>query len=221
MLRALIFDFDGLILDTETPEYKSWQAIYHEFDLELDIATWGQFVGGNGASDFHPVTHLEKLLGKPVDGRALNERAHREHLEQISQQSSLPGVIALLEHARQLRLGLAVASSSSHHWVDGHLKRLGLFQWFDHTVCRDDVPAGRTKPHPDLFLFAAEKLGVSPQEALIFEDSPNGVLAARRAGIRVVGVPNPITAQLQGMDQANWVLPSLDAFSLEQAHTWF
>lgn len=220
MLRALIFDFDGLILDTETPEFESWKSIYREFNQELDITVWGQFVGGTGASSYHPLSHLETLLGVAAP-TGLDVRAKQIGHTLIEQSAPRPGAIQLFESARRAGLGLAVASSSSHRWVDGHLQRLGLFHWFDHTICRDDVPEGRTKPHPDLFLLAAEKLGVRPQEALIFEDSPNGILAAQRAGIRVVGVPNSITCQLPGLDKADLVLESLANFSLSRAQNWF
>ena len=91
---------------------------------------------------------------------------------------------------------LAVASSSSHEWVDTHLTRLGLYQQFDKIICREDVPAGRTKPKPDLYLKALEQLAVRADEALVFEDSPNGVEAANIAGIAVVVAPNPTTSLL-------------------------
>ncbi|GAB4480399.1 MAG: HAD family hydrolase [Anaerolineales bacterium] len=195
-MKALIFDFDGLILDTETPEFEAWQAIYHEFGQELDPQIWGQFVGGAGATDFSPVTHLEALLGAPVNGAALQARARAEALVRIHQMAPLPGVEETLTAARRLGLRLAIASSSPHAWVEGHLLRLGLLSYFEAFLCREDVAAGRTKPHPDLFLAALQALGIAPGEALIFEDSPNGVLAARRAGVRVVAVPNPLTARL-------------------------
>ena len=91
---------------------------------------------------------------------------------------------------------IAIASSSSHSWVDTHLTRLGLFQQFDKIICSDDVKPGRTKPKPDLFLKALDQLNVKANEAMIFEDSPNGVEAANAAGIAVVLVPNPTTSLL-------------------------
>ncbi len=196
MLNALIFDFDGLILDTETPEYLTWQVIYREFGLELDPQIWGQFVGGTGASDYHPLPHLERLLGYDLDRSALEARARFESLERIDQQPLCEGVLETLEQAKLLGLKLAVASSSHHDWVDGHLKRLGLFEYFQAVICADDVAPGRTKPQPDLFLLALKTLSVSANQAIVLEDSPNGVLAANRAGIFVVAIPNPLTALL-------------------------
>jgi HAD superfamily hydrolase (TIGR01509 family) len=195
MLKALIFDFDGLILDTETPEYQAWDAVYCEFGHELSVALWGQIVGGSGASDFEPVRYLEALTGRDLTPLNLPHRVSEQSLALIHTQRPLPGVLDWLEAARAAKLRLAIASSSSHAWVEGHLTRLGLLGYFDALRCREDV--SRAKPEPDLFLAALEALAVSPREACAFEDSPNGVLAARRAGLPVVAVPNPVTARLE------------------------
>ncbi len=200
MLKALIFDFDGLILDTETPDYEAWRDIYQEFDQHLSIETWGQIVGGCAASDFLPVPHLQTLTGRDLTSFNLADRASGQSLALIHTRPPLPGVLNLLNEARAAELRLAVASSSTRDWVEGHLTRLGLLAHFDAIRCREDVR--QTKPQPELFLSALAALGVSPQEAVVFEDSPNGVLAARRAGIFVVAIPNPLTEHLniQGED---------------------
>lgn len=196
MLKALIFDFDGLILDTETPEFLTWQAIYREHGFDLPEERWGSIVGGLGQSHFDAAAHLAELTRGGADA-ALARAMHRSRSDaMILSQAVLPGVMDILEAARLRGLGLAVASSSPHAWVDGHLSRLGLFDRFGHILCAEDVPAGRTKPHPDLFLKALEALGARADEALVFEDSPNGVKAARAAGIFVVAAPNPTTCRL-------------------------
>jgi len=194
MLKALIFDFDGLILDTETPEYETWRQVYQEFDQDLSPDMWGQIVGGSGASDFHPVTHLESLTGRDLSPLNLSRRVAEASLARIHTQPPLPGVLNLLDAARAAHLQLAIASSSPREWVEGHLTRLGLLSRFEALRCREDVK--KTKPEPDLYLSALEALGVSPKEACVFEDSPNGVLAARRAGIPVIAVPNLLTERL-------------------------
>lgn len=207
-IKALLFDFDGLILDTETPEFEVWQAIYREHGQELAAETWGQIVGGWGRSDFDAARHLCDLAGDGLDPGALRARHKAESDALIMRQPILPGVVATLDAARRLELRLAVASSSPHSWVDNHLDRLGLFDRFGAVVCCEDVPPGRTKPNPDLFQRAAGRLGVAPGEALAFEDSPNGVQAARAAGAFVVAVPNPLTAQL-AIEGAHLTLASL------------
>lgn len=212
-IKALLFDFDGLILDTETSEFLVWQKIYREYGQEMLPETWGQVVGGYGISNFDGAVHLADLVGDGLDSRKLHARYRSESDALILQQPVLPGVEDYLDDARRLGLSLAVASSSPHSWVDSHLARLGLAERFDAIICRDDVPPGRTKPHPDLFLKALEVLGVRAEDAVVFEDSPNGVTAARAAGIYVVSIPNPITALLK-TDGANRTLESLAQISL-------
>jgi HAD superfamily hydrolase (TIGR01509 family) len=143
----------------------------------------------------------------------LRARFRSESDALILQQPIMPGVVDYLNEARRLGLRLAVASSSPHNWVDTHLARLGLADRFDFTICGDDVPPGRTKPHPDLFLKALDALNIKAGEAIVFEDSPNGVTAARAAGIFVVRVPNPITLLLK-TDGANLTLDSLSQIPL-------
>lgn len=212
MIKALIFDFDGLILDTETPELLAWQEIYRDYGQDLTVQTWGQIVGGSAASDFDPAAHLETLTGEKLDHSRLNDRATEQRLAQIDRQYLLPGVQDYLDDGKRLGLRLAVASSSPHAWVDGYLRHRGLFHYFDSVKASEDVL--RTKPEPDLFLLALSSLGVRADEAVVFEDSPNGVKAAKRAGIFVVAVPNPLTAQL-GFDGENMRLASLAEMPLD------
>jgi HAD superfamily hydrolase (TIGR01509 family) len=212
MIKALIFDFDGLILDTETPEYEAWRDIYREFDQVLDLETWGQIVGGMAASDFRPLPHLQTLTGRDLTPLNLAARASERNLASIAALPPLPGVLAMLRAARHQGLKLAVASSSPHRWVDGHLARLGLADFFEVVRCADDV--SRTKPEPELYLSALDALGVSPLEAIAFEDSPHGVTAARCAGMFVVAIPNQVTAQLNIVGE-NLCLGSLAELSLE------
>jgi HAD superfamily hydrolase (TIGR01509 family) len=213
-IKSLIFDFDGLILDTETPEFLAWQSIYREYGQEIPIDEWGKIIGGAGISNFDAALHLSHLSQGQLDAASLRLRQRSETDRMIAESSALPGVIELIDEAKQHQLKLAVASSSRHVWVDGHLKRLGLFEAFDNIVCADDVAVGRTKPNPDLFLLALDKLEVQKEAAVVFEDSPNGVRAAKSAGIFVVAVPNPVTSQL-GVDGADLVLKSLEKFNLK------
>lgn len=213
--KALLFDFDGLILDTETTEFSVWQTIYREYGQEMLPETWGQVIGGYGISNFDGAIHLAELVGDRADVQALRARFRSESDALILRQPILPGVVDYLNDARCLGLCLAVASSSPHNWVDTHLARLGLADRFDVIICGDDVPPGRTKPHPDLFLKALDALGIKAGEAIVFEDSPNGITAARAAGIFVVRVPNPITLLLK-TDGANLTLDSLSQIPLQK-----
>jgi len=213
--RALLFDFDGLILDTETPEYQVWKAIYREHGFELPDEEWGKIIGGYGISSFDAAEHLALLSQRQLDPVSLRDR-HRSESHAITlAQAVLPGVVDYLQEAKRLGLKLAIASSSPHSWVDTHARRLGVFDYFDRVICADDVGPGRTKPNPDLFLLALDRLRVRANEAIVFEDSPNGVRAARSAGIFVVAVPNTVTSQLS-IEDADLTLASLTDLSLHE-----
>jgi HAD superfamily hydrolase (TIGR01509 family) len=194
MLKALIFDFDGLILDTETPEVLVWQAIYREQGFELPVHEWEKTVGGYGISTFDAAEHLSHLSQGRLDAVSMRTRYREESGLLIEASSILPGVLEIIHEARESGVRVAIGSSSPHSWVDTHLKRLGIFHFFNPVICQDDVAPGKTKPNPDIYLKVLDMLKVQNTEAVVFEDSPNGVLAARRAGIFVVAVPNGLTA---------------------------
>jgi HAD superfamily hydrolase (TIGR01509 family) len=211
LIRALVFDFDGLILDTEEPVYRSWLEVYQAHGQELPFERWTQIVGSTTAG-FHPQHHLEQRLGRSLPQEILDRRIGRR-TEMILAQEVLPGVLRQLEEAKAMGLKVGVASSSTSDWVKGHLARLGILESFDCVRCRDDVP--NAKPEPDLYLAVLECLGVRASEAIAIEDSPNGVLAAKRAGLRCVAIPNSITAQLD-LGQADLVLGSLAELTLAE-----
>jgi len=218
-IKALIFDFDGLILDTETPEYLAWKDIYQEYGFELPHGEWEKIVGGYGLSTFDAAEHLSHLLSSSqraqgeLDSASLRDRHRSESGALIHAQEILPGVLDIIHEAKRLGLKLAIASSSPHAWVDTHASRIGILQHFEVVICADDVGAGRTKPNPDLFLLALDQLQVQKNEAVVFEDSPNGVTAARRAGIFVVAVPNSVTSMLN-LEDADLQIKSLADLSL-------
>lgn len=213
MIKALIFDFDGLILDTESPEVDVWSHIYAEHGFEFPLDEWGRIIGGGGISNFDAADHLSLLSQGRLDPASMRIR-HRLGSDELTlKQPILPGISDYIGEAKRLGLKLAIASSSNHAWVDTHAKRLGIFDHFDHVICSDDVAPGRTKPNPDLYLLALNQLQVRNNEAIVFEDSPNGVKAANRAGIFVVAVPNPITSLLV-IDGADLIVRSLSELPL-------
>jgi HAD superfamily hydrolase (TIGR01509 family) len=211
MIKALIFDFDGLIVDTEMPDYESWQQVYQRYGCELPVEAWGQIVGGTAASDFDPHTFLEELCGLSLDREEVWISRRKQYLDSIAEQPVLPGVLNYLDEAEQFGLKLGVASSSPENWVRGHLARLGLYQRFDTIKTADDVQ--RTKPDPELFLATIDALGIKLSEGVVFEDSPNGVKAAKAAGLFCVAVPNKLTAQLK-LEGADLRLSSLEELKL-------
>jgi HAD superfamily hydrolase (TIGR01509 family) len=210
-IKALIFDFDGLILETETPIFQSWQELYHAYGCEIPMDAWAKIIGAAGYV-FDPFNELERQLGRPIDREAEAPGRRQRELELILAQPVLPGVRDYLLAAHGKRLPCAIASSSNCDWVEGHLKRLGLRDDFVLIKTIEDV--AQSKPAPDLFLAALASLRVKSQEAIVFEDSPNGILAAKRAGIFCVTVPNGLTAGLP-LDLADLRLNSLADLALD------
>jgi len=205
MIRALIFDFDGLIMDTEGPVYQAWVEIYQELGADLPLSAWEVWVGGS-LDGFDPCGYLETQLGRAVDRETLTERARKREEELILLESALPGVEGYIADARRLGLKLGVASSSDCPWVYRHLERLGLGEQFDSIKCAEDVE--NVKPSPDLYLAVLDQLGVGPEEAIALEDSPHGITSAQAAGLFCVVVPNALTSQLS-TDHADLRLASL------------
>ncbi|MBA3944321.1 MAG: HAD family hydrolase [Herpetosiphonaceae bacterium] len=191
-IQALIFDFDGLLVDTETPAYESWVEIYRQHGAKLPRQLYQLDIGTAGV--FDPIGELQRLTGKVLDEATILEARQtlKEHMS--VEQPLLPGVAAMLQDAQALGLPIAVASSSSRRWVEGWLERHAIRSFFHCVVTSDDV--AHVKPAPDLFLGAAACLSIAPAHCLVFEDAPNGMLAAAAAGIRCVAVPGPITADL-------------------------
>ncbi len=215
-IRALLFDFDGLILDTETPEVHVWKQIYAEYGFPYPQDLWAQNIGRwPHDSGFEPASHLHKLMQHPLDEEALRTRHRQESDLLIAREPVAEGVKEYLTAARRLGLKVGIVSSSSKGWVEGHLLRLGLLTRFDCIITSDMVGLHRTKPNPDLYLKALDVLGVTARQTIAFEDSPHGIMAARAAGIFAVAVPNPSTAQLD-LSHADLKLNSLSTMPLEK-----
>jgi HAD superfamily hydrolase (TIGR01509 family) len=210
-LKALIFDFDGLMVDTEQSIFNAYRKIFTEHGAELPLSTWEGIIGSTGHRD-RIFLDLEQQIGRPVDRDDLRERARQEHHGISSQLPAIDGVATQIADAQRLGLGLGVASSSTVAWVHGHLQRLGLIQHFGILCTREDVV--EVKPNPEIYALAAYRLGVEPQEAVALEDSPNGIASAKAAGLFCVAIPNPLTASMN-LDAADMHVPTLAALSLD------
>lgn len=170
MIQGLIFDFDGLIVDTETPEYEALNELYREHGQFLPVETFGKFVGSQYNDQFEPVAHLRALTGNTLDVESAWARINQQRMKIIHASPPLPGVESYLREAKARGLKLALASSSPHSWVDGHLRRLGLFHFFDVIKAKEDVR--NVKPDPELFLAALDALQLSAGQALILKIRP-------------------------------------------------
>lgn len=215
-IRAIVFDFDGLILDTETPLVRAWSEAYARYGCTpLTITDWGRMVGTVNGLDPLAIM-LERLdpAGPAVDPVEAERLVKSRVRALIALETTRPGVTAWLDDADRLGLRIGLASSSSAAWVEGHLERLALRSRFEALACYR--PGVAPKPDPYLYRQACETLGIEPAQALAVEDAPFGIAAAKAAGLRCVAVPNGLTGQLD-LARADLVVPSLADVSLPGA----
>ena len=211
-MQAVIFDFDGLILETEEPTFKSWQAVYRSFGHPLSFSTFSSMVGTT-RGEFDPRLELEKLVKMKIDWEAVEPRRREVENGFIEAQPILPGADQYLRDARRLGLKIGLASNSPCDWVTRHLTRIGLLDCFDFMSTSDRVQ--NIKPHPELYLSALQGLGAGASETFALEDSPIGIRSAKAAGLYCVAVPNILTSRLD-LSQADYWLPSLAEMPLEE-----
>lgn len=202
--KAVLFDFDGVILDTEWPIYQSWKRLFEREGQDLAQDIYVKCIG----SDFDtwsPPRYLEELTDKSFDWDKENAVRQVEIMRDLANAKPMPGVEKLIKGL--VEKPTAVVSSSSHNWVDGWVDKLGLMPYFNTLVCRGDAP--KIKPAPDLFMEASKQLGIAPKDCLVIEDSMNGLLSAHQAGMKVLAVPNRLTSVLD-FSQAEWQAASLE-----------
>lgn len=211
-LAAVVFDFDGLLMDTESVSLASWQYEWRQHGLELDVGTF--WVGHGGDVDEERYQQLAAAVGRGYDRHASHARriAYRDDL--ISGLGLLPGLDAWLSDARSSGLQLAVASGSPRDWVTTLLAGIGKESCFDTFACGDEVRL--PKPSPEVYQLALERLGVSAGQAVAVEDSPHGAAAAKTAGLRCIAIPNPHSAP-ESFGSADLILASAADLSLADA----
>ena len=199
-----MFDFDGLILETEEPLYVAYRELWAEHGQELALTEWAECIGTVDA--FDEIGELNKRAGTSLTYEDVRGRISARVRELIADSDVLPGVLAWVAEAEAMGLGVGIASSSPRHWIVDHLERLGHLERFPVVACYDDV--GVAKPQPDAYLKACELLGSSPADAVAVEDSVNGMRAAKAAGMRCIAVPTAMTRHFD-FGEADLVLKSL------------
>jgi HAD superfamily hydrolase (TIGR01509 family) len=207
--RAVIFDMDGLLLDTET--------LWHEAEVELFRRHGGEFTWDDkmaviGTSYAFTADYFAERLGRPrSEGPALVAEMVAGMHERVRRAvDARPGAVELVERLRETDVRLGLASNSPRVLVDDALRSAGLTDAFDVIVTSDDVASA--KPAPDMYLLACERLGVPPHDALALEDSASGVAAAKAAGLSVVGVPQFAETDVSAADR---VVDSLEELLLD------
>ena len=210
--RALIFDFDGLILNTEVPEYKAWTEVYRRYNATLLLEDWVKVIGTTPDA-FNVFDHLQVQVSQPLDMTAIRKEQQSAFWSLMDQETVMPGVEKIMSQARSAGMSMGIASSSPYDWVNGHISRLGIKEQFDYICTAEDV--AKVKPEPDLFLCAAKRLRVDPQDAVVFEDSLNGVIAAKKANMSCVAVPHILTRGLD-LSKADLIINSLADYDLQE-----
>lgn len=211
-ISALLFDFDGIVVDTESAALRAWQEVFEEHGQTLTLDEWAPCLGTLGG--FDPLGHLETLVGPLAERDALNERRLRRKLELVARETLRPGIEGYLSRAVELGLDAAIVSSNATEWIESNLARAGCgHEWA--LVCCSNGDRARAKPAPCLYEEALDHLGISPEEAIAFEDSPNGVAAAKAAGLFCVAVPNDVTRTLD-LSAADLRLESFEDATLDE-----
>lgn len=212
MIKALIFDFDGTIIDTETAWYITFRDAYKTHGVDLTLEQYSQCLG-TSLHSFNPYTHLKTHHNLPIDLEEFKQLVQQQHTEMMIKERVRPGILQLLETAKSQGLKIGLASSSERTWIDKFVKLHGIEDYFECYCTADTVK--NVKPDPELYLQALEKLGVEASEAIAIEDSPNGARAAVAAGIPTVVIKNDITNQLP-FSEGHHTIESLTNYDLEK-----
>lgn len=210
-IKGLIFDFDGLILDTETPDVLAWLTIYQKYGQKFDFENYAQSIGSIYRV-MEPAKNLQRLIPNLNVEEVFNEWTELEKIY-IKDRKILPGIMQYLHDAKAFNLAVTIASSSEKSWVTDHLDKFEIRHFFDyiHTVDETGVP----KPDPALYQLALKSMQLNPNQTIAFEDSANGIEAAKSSGIFCVAIPNPITKYLN-LDNADLILDSLASLPLPE-----
>ncbi len=191
MIKAIVFDFDGLIIDTETVWYEAFREVAKEYNIDLPLEEFAKCIGTH---DDVLYEYFEQKVGIEINRAEIRKRAGEIHRQKMKQIQAREGVEQYITAAKELGLKVGLATSSTREWVERFLNELKLYEQFEVIKTRDDVE--NVKPDPELYTKAVEALGVQPQEAIAFEDSANGAKAAIAAGLQCVIVPNEVTSSL-------------------------
>jgi HAD superfamily hydrolase (TIGR01509 family) len=205
-IKGIIFDFDGLICDTETPELRAWEALFNDYSLIFPFDRYKQTIG-SVHNDETPFILLEDMLAQPINRVKTKEKFTYVRNNLIELEPIRPGILDYIKKANAYQLEVGLASSSPRAWIDYHLNRLKISDCFGCIRTFNDV--SKTKPDPELYLKTLDCMNLKPNEVIALEDSPNGVAAAKKAGVFVVVFPNEVTGNFD-FDNADLLIDSIE-----------
>lgn len=211
-IQGIIFDFDGLICDTESTELRAWEKLYEDYDVPFPFEEYQKTIGAVH-NDETPLWLLKKSLNDQINLSDAKAKLHQYHKELNEIEPLRPGVLDYLQDAKIMGLKIGLASSSPLSWVGFHLDRLGIREYFECIKTYEDVH--QTKPDPQLFLLTLACLNLAATKTIALEDSINGVLAAKSAGLITIVVPNAVTSRFT-FENADLILTSLEEKPLEK-----
>ncbi len=206
IIKGIIFDFDGLICDTETPELRAWEALFNDYSLIFPFDRYQETIG-SVHNDETPFIFLEEMLAQPINRVKTKEKFTYVRNKLIELEPIRPGILDYIKKANSYHLKVGLASSSPRAWIDYHLNRLKISAYFGCIKTFNDV--SKTKPDPELYLKTLDCMNLKPNAVIALEDSPNGVAAAKKAGVFVAVFPNEVTGNFD-FDNADLLIDSIE-----------
>jgi HAD superfamily hydrolase (TIGR01509 family) len=204
-IDAVVFDFDGVIIDTETARYEVWMKLFEEYGQILPRDIWVKSIG-RSEYVINPYQLLKNMTGKDIDVDKLRVYEKQLEDEYIAKKPLNPGLIDRINEVKSAGGHLAIASSSSRMYVEKHLRNRDILRYFDLLVCRDDV--NRHKPNPEPYRKAVESLGADVSYSFAVEDSPSGIESAVAAGLFCIALAGNMTRDMN-LTRAHIIADSL------------
>ena len=210
MIRSVIFDMDGVIVESEPAHVEAEKQILLKHGIRITSEELRNYTGTTAEFEFNDLIRKYKL--NTTAETLFNEK--EDILFKLLEKKTEPtkGVMDMIKNLKQQGFKLAVATSGHRKLARYYLKKLGIESFFDAVVCAEDIT--RSKPDPEIFLKAAQRLGVEPSECIVIEDAKFGVEAAKKAGMKAVGYRNPSSGN-QDLSKADWIVSDFTKLDIQ------
>jgi beta-phosphoglucomutase family hydrolase len=217
MFESMIFDMDGVIIDSEPIHYEINKVIFKDLQITLDDEEYRKFIG---VTNTYMWTYLKEKYSLKHTLEELLENHYIKNLEYLKtcEDKPIPGITKLLEGLKKEGITIALASSSPMEFIETILKLFNIRNYFKVVISGENIR--RSKPEPDIFLAAAEALGTLPENCVVLEDAMHGVRAAKAAAMKCIGYQNPNSWD-QNLSEADMVIDNLEDLSQDQIRGLF